>query len=565
MKRARVAIVTLSLLVALAPLAGAQATKATFTPSAVKQPLVRKSAETITAAELKDYLSFVASDEMEGRNTPSRGLDTTAKFIATMLSRWGVRPAGDEGSYFQKIVLKMDKVLPSGTEAELGGKKFAYGKDFLCFPPAPAGSLSGPMVFAGDGWFIKAKNVDAYGGIDPKGKIVIITQGGPPAGLSQEEAMKILRGGKRGEDWIDPNAYAQKKGAIGIIVLPPLLTQANPDAMERLRKTAEEGTWQPEKLSPAQPQLPTLVALVPLAQAIFMKEKTDARAIMMSFPSGTPVKPFELSADKKITFTVKTTSETRASQNVVGVIEGSDPVLKSEYVALGAHYDHTGTATNAPPGTDTVFNGADDDGTGTVALLAIAESLSKAPRRPRRSAIFVWHMGEEHGLWGSRYFTTFPTVPIDKIVAQLNIDMIGRSKAEGDTNPRDKDLSGPNELYVIGSKMMSTELGELSEAVNNQYLKLSFNYKYDDPKDPERFFYRSDHIEYARKNIPIIFYFTGVHADYHQLSDEVSRIDFPKFEKVTRTIYMTLWEIAELRTRPKVDRELPPEAKEERF
>jgi Zn-dependent M28 family amino/carboxypeptidase len=143
--------------------------------------------------------------------------------------------------------------------------------------------------------------------------------------------------------------------------------------------------------------------------------------------------------------------------------------------------------------------------------------------------------------------------------------MIGRSKVEGDTNPRNKDLSGPNEVYVIGSKMMSTELGALSEAVNDAYMKMSFNYKYDDPKDPERFFYRSDHIQYARKNIPIIFYFTGVHADYHQVSDEVSRIDFPKFEKVTRTIYATLWEIAEMKARPKVDKELPAEAKQGLF
>ncbi len=127
-------------------------------------------------------------------------------------------------------------------------------------------------------------------------------------------------------------------------------------------------------------------------------------------------------------------------------------------------------------------------------------------------------MGEEMGLWGSEYFTRFPTVPIEKIVAQLNIDMIGRSRAAGDSNPRNKDLSGPNEVYVIGSKMMSTELGALSEAVNDAFLKLAYNYKYDDPKDPERFFYRSDHIHYARKGIPIIFYFTGVHADYHQPS-----------------------------------------------
>jgi Zn-dependent M28 family amino/carboxypeptidase len=174
-------------------------------------------------------------------------------------------------------------------------------------------------------------------------------------------------------------------------------------------------------------------------------------------------------------------------------------------------------------------------------------------------------MGEERGLWGSRYYTAFPTVPLDKVVAQLNIDMIGRTKVASDNDPRDKDLSGPNEVFVIGSKMMSTELGALSEAVNAAYLKLSFNYKYDDPNDPEKFFYRSDHFNYALKNVPIIFYFTGVHSDYHQLGDEVSKIDFPKFEKITRTIYATLWEVGEMKTRPTVDKQLPPEARNSPF
>jgi Zn-dependent M28 family amino/carboxypeptidase len=239
------------------------------------------------------------------------------------------------------------------------------------------------------------------------------------------------------------------------------------------------------------------------------------------------------------------------------------PGKTDEYIILGAHYDHL--ASGNPVNGDAIRNGADDDGSGTVALLAIAEALTAAPKHPRRSVLFVWHMGEERGLWGSKYFTAFPTVPIDRIVAQLNIDMIGRSKKAGDTSPRNKDLSGPNELYVIGSKMMSTELGALSEAVNESYLKLSFNYKYDDPKDPERFFYRSDHFNYALKNIPVIFYFTGTHAEYHQPSDEVSLIDFQKYEKITRTVYATLWEIAELKTRPRVDKELPPEAKQNMF
>ncbi len=563
MKRRLIPIVILSLLLALPVAMGAQAPKATFAVSAVKQPVVLKSAETISAAQLRDYLSFVASDEMEGRTTPSRGLDATAKFIATVLSRAGVKPAGDDGTYFQKITLRKEKLVPEGTDLDLNGQKFAYGKDY--FAGANAGSASGTMIYAGDGWFIKAKNIDPYEGLDPKGKIVIVNQiSGLPAGLT----VKDLTAGKSGEDWILPATYAQKKGAVGIIALLPLLTQATPDALENMRRSAEGGSFYPEKLPRPGVQLPTIAAGVRLAQAIFAKETVDARTIdartiLASFPAGTvigtPVKPFELAADKKVRFSIKTGSESVISQNVVAIVEGSDPVLKNEYVALGAHYDHSGTGT-AVAG-DAILNGADDDGSGTVALMAIAEALMKAPKRPKRSVLFVWHMGEEMGMWGSQYFTTFPTVPLDKVVAQLNIDMIGRSKAADDTNPRDKDLSGPNELYVIGSKMMSTELGELSEAVNANYQKLSFNYKYDDPKDPERFFYRSDHISYARKNIPIIFYFTGVHADYHGRGDEVSKIDFPKYEKVTRTVYVTLWEIAEMKTRPKVDKPLPAEAK----
>jgi hypothetical protein len=541
----------------------AKATKPSFEPTAIKQSVVRKSADTITAAQLKDYLSFVAADEMEGRVTPSRGLDTTAKFLATLLDRWGVKPAGEEGTYFQKIVLTRQQVLPAGTEVAIGGRKFAYVKDYLA--AGPAGSVSAPMVFAGDGWFIKAKDMDPYRDVDPKGKVVILTQTGLPAGITQAEAMKILMGSKRGEDWMDPAAYAQKKGAVGIVVLLSLFTQATPDAVDQARKSAEEGSYAVEKL-PAQmgqSELPTVVALLPLAQALFAAEKTDVRTVMMSFPGGTAVKPFELTASKKLTFAVKTNIERTTSQNVVAAIEGSDPLLKQEYVALGAHYDHL--ASGNPVNGDAIRNGADDDGSGTVALLAIAEALSTAPKHPRRSVLFVWHMGEERGLWGSKYFTEFPTVPLDRIVAQLNIDMIGRSKKAGDTSPRNKDLSGPNELYVIGSKMMSTELGALSEAVNEAYLKLSFNYKYDDPQDPERFFYRSDHFNYALKNIPIIFYFTGTHAEYHQSGDDVSLIDFQKFEKITRTVYATLWEIAELKARPRVDKQLPPEARQNMF
>jgi Zn-dependent M28 family amino/carboxypeptidase len=169
----------------------------------------------------------------------------------------------------------------------------------------------------------------------------------------------------------------------------------------------------------------------------------------------------------------------------------------------------------------------------------------------------VWHCGEEKGLWGSRYFTEYPTVPLNAIVAQLNMDMIGRSKKPGDTNARNNSLTGPDAVYLIGSTMMSTELGELVHSVNKSYLNLTFDTKYDDPKDPNRFFYRSDHYSYARKGIPIIFFFDGEHEDYHGVGDTADKIDYEKMQKIARTVYMTAWEIANRPARLKVDKPLP--------
>lgn len=241
------------------------------------------------------------------------------------------------------------------------------------------------------------------------------------------------------------------------------------------------------------------------------------------------------------------------TQNVVAIVPGSDPTLKSEYVAFGAHSDHVGQRTSGEG--DRIYNGADDDGSGTVSILEIAHAFLTG-KRPKRSLLFVWHCGEEKGLWGSSYFTDNPTVDLKKVIAQLNIDMIGRSKPAGDTNPANKVLTGPNDIYVVGSTKMSTDLQKTSEAVNKSFLKLGFDYKYDDPKDRENIFYRSDHYNYARKGIPIIFYFDGVHEDYHQVGDEVDKIDFEKMSKVAQTVYATGWTLANNAKRPVVDKPL---------
>jgi hypothetical protein len=520
----------------------------------------QRGVDTITAAEMKDYLSFVASDEMEGRDTPSRGLDTTAKFLAMNLSRWGFKPAGDDGSFFQKIGLRRDYLEKAETTVQLNGQTLIIGDDYI--PYARSANISAPLVFAGSGWFVKSKNVDAYKGIDAKGKIAIIVS--PPDGLPRGITRADLTG-KRGEDYMTASEYAQKQGVAGLVFIPDFQYLANWDR-NRSRLT-ERGVIRVEKfqttpgsIASGNPAvnlvlLPQIVAAPRLANALFQGERQNAISIFDSIYSGKVPDSFELNPEKQLSLTIKTKVETLATQNVVAVFEGSDPVLKDEYVALGAHYDHVGIG--LPVNGDAIYNGADDDGSGTTALLTMAEALAKAPTRPKRSVLFVWHAGEEKGLWGSRYFTENPTIPLAKIVTQLNIDMIGRSKKEGDTNVRNANLSGPNEVYVIGSKMMSTELGELTEAVNKDYLNIAFNYRYDDPTDPNRFFFRSDHYNYAKKGIPIVFFFDGEHEDYHRPGDEVQKIDFQKMEKVTRTVYMLLWEVANRATRPKVDKQLP--------
>ena len=353
----------------------------------------RKAANNITAAQMKDYLYFIASDEMEGRDTPSRGLDTTAKFIGMNLSRWGFKPAGDNGTFYQTIALKKNT------------------------PPAT-----------------------------------------PPA-----------------------NGQPQRR-----------------------------------------------------------------------------VRPYTFDLNQKYDPATMSSADYVKTQNVVAIWEGSDPVLKNEYVAIGAHYDHVGVNPNAP-GEDKIWNGADDDGSGTTGVLAIAEALAKSPKRPKRSILFVWHMGEEKGLWGSAYFNKYPTVDIKNVVAQLNIDMIGRSRKAGDTNPKNAELTDENSIYVIGSKMMSTMLGDVTAGVNNAYLKMNYDYRFDDPNDKNRFFFRSDHFNYAQNGIPISFWFDGVHEDYHGAGDSPDKIDYQKMEKVTRTIFLTGWELANMKDRPKIDKQLPPE------
>jgi len=519
-------------------------------------PAERKLAQAITADQMSSYLHFVASDAMEGRDTPSRGLDVTAEFLKMNLSRWGFKPAGDNGTFFQKMELTVESIDAVNNLLQVDGRNFSLNGDF--FRMQGNGSANALLVFAGHGWVVRAKNIDAYKGVDVRGKIVVLRGEGSvdpgtltpaPTGISDADLS-----GSRGTDGAAAITYATANGAAGIILIGSPQTQS---AWGRVRQFYSRGNMFPTKLRAPRTQdsskLPVLLVSNSVGDAIFAGASAGKDS------------PTPFAIDKTVSMTTMSRVETKWTQNVVALWEGSSPALRGEMVAIGAHYDHVGTNPNAP-GEDKIWNGADDDGSGTVAVLSIAEALARSRVRPKRSILFVWHAGEEKGLWGAEYFNKFPTVDIKKVIAQLNIDMIGRSldpnniiKCDRPSKPCNENLTKANEIYVIGSEMMSTTLGAITKGTNNAFLKLNYNYKYDDPKDTERFFFRSDHFYYALNGIPIAFWFDGVHEDYHQPSDHADKIDYAKMERVARTIFLTLWKLSDLPSRPKVDKQLPPE------
>jgi Zn-dependent M28 family amino/carboxypeptidase len=237
------------------------------------------------------------------------------------------------------------------------------------------------------------------------------------------------------------------------------------------------------------------------------------------------------------------------AENVLGFLEGSDPKLKKEILVVTGHYDHIGLTTS---GTDKVNNGADDDGSGTTGVLLIAEAFTKAKKAgkgPKRSILFMTVVGEEKGLLGSEWYSEHPVFPLENTIADLNTDMIGRTGFEYQGKP-----DSANYIYVIGSDKLSSELRKISETINSTYTKMVLDYKYDDPKDTERIYYRSDHYNFAKHNIPIIFYFDGLHQDYHKPSDEVSKINFTLLAKRAQLTYYTAWELANRASRPLVDK-----------
>lgn len=515
-------------------------------PIALEHP----NANAITSSELQDWLYFIASDAMQGRDTPSNGLNAAALFIASHLARWGVQPAGQPGAgpgplaaYFQPIALQRIRYDVAQSRVTVDDRDFALGDGFILGRGSPASiHLQGAMLFVGNGYWIQGKS-DPYRGLDAHGKFLIVAGARPGAAALQ---------GKEGEDWLSPEDIARQRGALGIINVPTFRTLG---FWPYLRDGLSQGTVSVAAFNQAGAELPQIVASPALVQEIFRGEQIAGDHVFDAAETGRPLASFVLAPAKQLGLTLAGQVDSLQTQNVVGIVEGSDPELKRQYVVIGAHYDHVGVG--RPVNGDSIYNGADDDGSGTDANLALAEAFATGPR-PKRSILFIWHAGEEKGLWGSRYFTTHPTVPLADIVTELNMDMLGRSKSPDDTDPRDARLTGPDEIYTIGPNISSDQLGALAAAVDDHFLKVTFNHLYDNTTDPQRFFYRSDHFNYARQGIPILFFFDGVHRDYHQPSDSPDKIDYQKLQNVARTVYAVAWALAEQPGRPALNATLPP-------
>jgi hypothetical protein len=535
----------------------------------------------ITAADLMTRLYIFADDSMMGRAAGTIYNDKGTNYIAGELKKMGVQPGGENGTYFQELPLVTLRVS-STKPLTIDGKQYFGMKDYI--PRLP-------HMFGGE--------QTVYGGVfgsDPArmispdsvvGKVVLLST---PVGPNGKPTWNNLRQ-PVSRRYLPPFGRASAVWIVGMDGMQPTDMPAFLDIATFV-------------LDPKEPQ----DVMAPFGFGYI----TGAMAEAMM---GAPLSGMKIGTMGKPIHGLTAFDSVKApARNVIGIIPGSDPKLKGEYVALGAHNDHIGFQQGAvdhdslkvfneialpegadsvprvmtaqmtaefqsklaalrkqhAPRRDSIYNGADDDGSGSVSALEIAEYFAKNPTKPKRSLIFVWHTGEELGLLGSTYFTDHPTISRDSIVAQLNMDMVGRGYAGDVTGKVEKLLpsgqmvlgdeihGGPDYLQLVGSRRLSTELGDLIEAVNKTETQpLKFDYSIDAERHPSQIYCRSDHYSYARYGIPITFFTTGGHSDYHQLTDEPEYIDYEHMARVANLVKDIATAVANLDHRIVVDKPKP--------
>jgi Zn-dependent M28 family amino/carboxypeptidase len=452
--------------------------------------------------------------------------------------------------------------------------------------------VAGNLVFAGNGYVINKSNTDPYKGIDVKGKIIVVA-GVPPEVAATQAAGRGGRGaqatdplGEACKDYWTPEQYGYKNGALAVVTVANFQAanaMAYPNAGGRGGRGGVGGRggaalngppFTPVKFrqTAACPAAPNVTLGMDFTNSLFQGEKASGAQAFSATETNAKLDTFELNSAKKLTIHLGVHSQQGHAENVVAILEGSDPVLKDEYVIMSAHLDHIGLSAPMADGHN-VNNGADDDGSGSTGLLGVAHAYAEGAAkgiRPKRSIIFLWNGGEERGLWGSQYFTEFPPIDLSKVVADLNMDMIGRTKNPNSVDPNPQHLLvDPGGVLLIGPNISSDDLETTIEGVNNGYQKLKIDHFYDvtapdathDNLGPaprgQRIFYRSDHYNFAKMGIPIAFFTIGLHVDYHRPTDTPDKIDYHEIQAVSKTVAAVGWELANQPGRPKLKDKLP--------
>ncbi|GHN00621.1 hypothetical protein WSM22_21100 [Cytophagales bacterium WSM2-2] len=484
-----------------------------------QDPVATKYADLITSADLKENLSIIASDALEGRYTGSRGEKMAAAFIASYFENLGLA-APVNGSHYMSIDLYSPRL--ASAYVKFGPTRFENYSDIVYAGQSDSGGeISLEAVYAG-----KGTEAD-YAYIDVKDKAAVIL-----ADALDRAAMMKLR---------DATKMARDKGARIVFVVSGGKPEDFKAFADRMKGFSAGGGLSLNKPDANNPNKGTFYMEASAASKIF---NMPFEKIAKATADDAAKKPLSKIKPSRIVYSVAIENKIVKSENMLGFLEGTDK--KDEVIVVSAHFDHIGIGRGEG---DVINNGADDDGSGTVSVLQLAKAFMQAKkdgRGPRRSILFMTVTGEEEGLFGSQYYVEHPVYPLANTVADLNIDMVGRK------DPQHKDK--PDYVYVIGADKLSSELNEINERNNKTYTQLDFDYTYNDEKHPDRLYYRSDHWNFAKNNVPIIFYFDGIHEDYHRPSDEVSKIDFDIMVKRDKAVFYTAWELANRENRIAVDK-----------
>jgi hypothetical protein len=496
----------------------------------------------VTQEHLRRDLSVLASDEYEGRETGNKGQKMAAAYISKQFADDSLQApvtANIANPYLQTFGMERSAWQPGAT-ITAGGKAYEWLKDFYAFGRTPFDQATAVQpVFVGYG--IEEGAYSDYKGRDVKGQDVIMLLGEPHTADGKSALSPDGSATKWGVDFRAKAALAAQKGARSVF----FVSQEPADRFEKITARLAPRVMQPTIAFADQPggRAPAFF----LSPALGMKVLGTNAATLQQYAMATAAaKQPAASKFKPVKFSINAAQQRTAvtTENVLGFLPGTD--LKDEIVVVSAHYDHLGVIGGE------VYNGADDDGSGTVGMLSIAQAFAKAAhagRGPRRSILFLANTGEEKGLLGSEYYTDHPVFPLANTVTDLNIDMIGRT----DVGHEGK----PNYVYVIGSDKLSSQLHEALQTANRQHGNIDLDFRFNDPADPNRFYYRSDHYNFAKKGIPVAFFFNGVHADYHEASDEISKIEFDKLEARARLVFFLAWDLANRDAKPAVDSNKP--------